>query len=64
MINMLEQIDFLTVSSFIFLSNILHPGRVTCHSQIIIDNIFSNYITKEAVYGNLTCAISDHLPQV
>ena len=39
---------------------IFHPIRVTSHSQNIIGNIFS----KEAVHGNLTSTISDHLPQI
>ena len=38
----------------------LHPIRVTGHSQAIIDNVFSTY----AVCSNLTSTISDHLPQV
>ena len=41
----------------------LHPTRVTGHLQTITD-IFSNYNSKEAVCGNLTSTISDHLPQV
>ena len=47
-----------------YLPYILHPTRVTGHSQTIIDNIFSNYVSKETVCGNLTSTISDHLPQV
>ena len=47
-----------------YFPNILHPPRVTGHSQTTIDNIFSNYISKEAVCGNLTSTISDHFPQV
>ena len=42
---------------------ILHPNRVT-YSQTIIDNIFFNYVSKEAVCGKLIPTISDHLPQV
>ena len=53
-----------SLSSYMYLPYILHPTRVTSHSQIIIDNIFSNYVSKEAVSGNLTSTISDHLPQV
>ena len=53
-----------SLSSYMFLLYILHPNRVTGHSQTIIDNIFSNYISKEAVCGNLTSTISDNLPQV
>ena len=47
-----------------YLPYILHPTRVTGHSQTIIDNIFSKYVSKEALCGNLTSAISDRLPQV
>ena len=47
-----------------YLPYILHPTRVTGHSQTIIENIFSNYVSKEAVCCNLTYTISDHLPQV
>ena len=43
---------------------ILHPTRVTGHSQTIIDNIFSNYASKETMCGNLTFTISDNLPKV
>ena len=53
-----------SLSSYMFLLYILHPNRVTGHSQTIIDNTFSNYISKEAVCGNLTSTISDNLPQV
>ena len=37
---------------------------MTGRSQTIIDNKFSNYVSKEAVCGNLISTISDHLPQV
>ena len=43
-----------SLSSYMYLPYILHPTRVTGHSQTIIDNIFSNYVSKEAVYSNLT----------
>ena len=39
-------------SSYMYLTYILHPTRVTGHSQTIIDNIFSNYVLKEAMCGN------------
>ena len=51
-------------SSYMYLPYILHPTRVTSHSQTIIDNILSDYVSKEAMSGNLTSTISDHLPQV
>ena len=42
---------------------ILHPTRITGHSKTLIDNIFSNHISKEAICGNLTSTTSDYLPQ-
>ena len=53
-----------SLSSYLYLPYILHPTRVTGHSQTIIDNIFSNYVSKEAVCGNQTSTVSDHLPPV
>ena len=53
-----------SLSSYMYFPCILHPARVTGHSQTITDNIFSNYVSKEAVCGNLTSTRSDHLPQV
>ena len=56
--------EFLDSLSFnMILPYILHPTRITCHSKTFIDNILSNYIFKETIFGNLTSAISDHLPQ-
>ena len=40
-------------SSYMFLLDVLHLIRVTGHTQTIIDNIFFNYISKEAVCSNL-----------
>ena len=45
-----------------YLPYILHLTRVTGHSQTIIDYIF--YVSKDALCGNLTSTISDHLPQI
>ena len=53
-----------SLSSYMYSLYILHPTRVTGHSQTIIDNIFSNYVSKEAVCSNLTSTTFDHLPQV
>ena len=39
---------------YMYLSYILHSFA----------NIFSNYFSKQAVFGNLTSTIYDHLPQV
>ena len=60
-----EQMNFGILSpplSF-YLPHILYPTRVTGHSKTLIDNRFSNLISNEAIFGNLTSTISDHLPQ-
>ena len=56
-----EFLDSLASNSFIPL--ILQPTRITSHSNILIDNIFSNVIDPNIISGNLTATISDHLPQ-
>ena len=53
-----------SLSSYMYLPYILHPTRVNFHLQTIIDYIFSNYVSKEAICSNLTSTISDHLAQV
>ena len=47
-----------------FISYILHPTRITSHSKTLIDNIFSNLISPDIIFANITATISDHLPQV
>ena len=37
--------------------------RITSHSETLIDNIFSNFISYEIISGNITTIISDDLPQ-
>ena len=50
--------------SYGFLPYILHPTRVTESTATVIDNIFSNATNfQEAISGNLTLPISDHLAQ-
>ena len=56
-----EFLDSLASNSSIPL--ILQPIRITSHSTILIDNIFSNVIDPGIISGNLTATISDHLPQ-
>ena len=46
-----------------FLLHIVQPTRITSHSNTLIDNIFSNYISEDIVSANLRATISDHLPQ-
>ena len=59
-----ETNDFinLMVSNYL-LPHILHPTRVTDHSAIIIDNIFSNNCELGTLSGILLSQISDHFPQ-
>ena len=37
--------------------------RITGHSKTLIDNMFSNHISKKAICGDLAFTILDHLPQ-
>ena len=53
-----------SLSSYMYLPYMLHPTRVTGHSQTIIGIIFSNYVSREAVCGILISTISNHLPKV
>ena len=46
-----------------FLPYILFPTRISSNSETLVDNIFSNFISNEAIAGNLKATISDHLPQ-
>ena len=45
------------------LPKILLPTRITPRSRTLIDNIFTNHTGTDLTSGNLTCSISDHLPQ-
>ena len=56
-----EFLDSLASNSY--LPYIIHPSRHTSHSRTLIDNIFSNVISKDIISGNITATISDHLPQ-
>ena len=42
---------------------IIQPSRHTNHPRTLIDNIFSNVISKDIISGNFTNTISDHPPQ-
>ena len=56
--------DFInTMISHYLLPYILHPTRVTNHSETVIDNIFSNNTSYEIISGNIISHISDHFPQ-
>ena len=56
-----EFLDSLVSNSY--LPCIIQPSRHTSHSRTLIDNIFSNVISKDIICGNITATISDHLPQ-
>ena len=55
-----EFLDSLASNSII--PYILQPTRITSHSKTLIDNVFSNVFSFEAISGNITATISDHLP--
>ena len=57
-----EFLDSVTSNSFF--PYVLQPTRLTSHSKTLIDNIFSNIVSPEAISRNLTLTISDHLPQL
>ena len=56
-----EFLDSLASNSIV--PYILQSTQLTSHSKALIDNIFSNIISPEAISGNLTSTISDHPPQ-
>ena len=55
-------IHSLASNSFFYLRS-MQPTRITNHSKILINNIFTNIILPDSISGNLTATISDHLPQ-
>ena len=57
-----EFLDSLAFNSII--PYILQPASLTSHCKALIDNIFSNVLSCEAISGNTTATISDHLPQL
>ena len=46
-----------------YLPYIIQPSRHKSHSRAHTDKISSNVIPKDIISGNITAAISDHLPQ-
>ena len=61
-INLLNYNEHQPINSII--PYILQPASLTSHSKALIDNIFSNVLSCEAISGNTTATISDHLPQL
>ena len=56
-----EFLDSLASNSY--LPYIIQPSRHTSHSRTLIDNIFSNVISKDIISDNIIATISDHLPE-
>ena len=56
-----EFLDSLASDSY--LPYVIQPSQHTSHSRTLIDNIFSNVISKDIICGNITATISEHLPQ-
>ena len=46
-----------------YIPYIIQPSRHASLSRTLIDNIFSNVISKDIICANITATISDHLPQ-
>ena len=63
--NLLNYNDHQTTNDFLdllasnsFTPYILHPTRITSHSKTLIRNIFSNFISPEIIFSNITATIS------
>ena len=52
------------MTSNFLLPSISLPTRMTDTSGTLIDNIFTNSTNPDAISGNLTIGISDHLPSI
>ena len=62
--NKIDEFYNVICSNFL-VPHIIHPTRITSDSATLIDNIFSNNLNfSQALSGNLTVSISDHLPQI
>ena len=57
-----KSLDSLASNSFV--TCILQQTGLTSHSKTLIDNLFLNVISPEAICGNFTPIMSDHLPQL
>ena len=52
-----------SLASNSYLQYIIQPSRHKSHSRTLIDNIFSNVISKDIISDNIIATISDHLPE-
>ena len=46
-----------------YLPSIIQRSKNTSHFRTLIDNIFSNVISKDIICSKITATISNHLPQ-
>ena len=54
--------DFInTLNSYFFEPHIIKPSRITDHTATLINNIFFNSVDFDAISGNLTFDLTDHL---
>ena len=67
-VNLLNYVNLNPTNNFLyslvcntFVPYILQPTRITSHSKTLIDNIFSDIVSPEAISANLTSTISDLL---
>ena len=59
-----DSADFLdSLYASFLLPYISTPSRVTPHSKILIDNIFSENMEDGSISGNIAAAISDYYAQ-
>ena len=60
----IRQVNLLTLYLHnCFFLHITQPTRIRDSSETLIDIIFSNTLIENAIPGNSTAIISDHLPQ-
>ena len=52
-----------SLCSQLFLVHILQPTKVKCDSKTLLDYVFSNAVSFNVIFANLTLSITDHLPQ-
>ena len=52
-----------TMTSHVFLPQIIHPTRMVGSSATVIDNIFSNCLEHNMLSGNILISISEHFSQ-
>ena len=54
---------FNLLCNFGLLPHVLQPSRVTDNTATVVDNIFSNNIQDNIVFGNILLTLSEHFSQ-